>query len=115
MYYRVLKIRVCKFGKCRMNNIFKIVAFIFSGIIAKAVISSIFYIQGVKARAMPCPRHTPIEVGNTISVAKLVLPNLLPPAVFFFRHGIVCASLCDFYETAIKIFNVVLKVFAFDG
>lgn len=37
----------------------------------------IFYIQRVKARAIPCPRQLPVMGGNTVSAAKAILPPLV--------------------------------------
>lgn len=73
--------------------------------------------QLVKACVIPCPHQLPTRGGNTVLVAMVVLPPLVPPAAFATGQFIVfCVdmSVSDFYATVSQIFNVVLKVFAFD-
>lgn len=48
-----------------------------------------FYIQRVKPHAITCPRQLPPRGGNTVSMAKAVLPSLVPPAAFATGQGIV--------------------------
>lgn len=75
----------------------------------KPTIYVIFYIQCVKACAIPYPNQLPTRGGNKVSVAKVVLPPLAPPAAFATGQDIIfrCkhVSLYDFYATASQIFQ----------
>ena len=44
-------------------------------------------IQCVKTRAIPCPKQPPTWGNATVSVAKVVLPPLVPAAAFATEHS----------------------------
>lgn len=69
----------------------------------------------MKAHAIPCSHQPSTKGGNTISVAKAVVPPLAPPAAFGTGQGIIfVVESISFYncnqdfQHCVKIYNAVM-------